>query len=124
MNNNVEVIPESEKIFFKEKVQRWINIDEQISGLEKQIKDLKKIRNKELEPNITEFMNKYNIRDLNTESVKLRCQEHKTKKCLNKDNIKQNLSKYLTETDTLNEAVDKIINDREIVIKYKIKKVK
>ena len=79
MNNQV-IIPENKKIFFKEKVQRWINIDKQISDLEKNIRDLKKIRNKELEPQITEFMNEYNIKDLNTETVKLRCQEQKTKK--------------------------------------------
>ena len=122
--NPFDKIPTNEIQFFKEKVQRWINVDNQISELEKQIKDLKKVRNKELEPEITGFMTKYNVKDLNTENGKLRCQEHKTRKGLNKQNIRDNLSKYLTETDKLNEAVDTIIRDREIVVKYKIKKMK
>ena len=122
--NPFDKIPTNEIQFFKEKVQRWINVDNQISELEKQIKDLKKVRNKELEPEITGFMTKYNVKDLNTENGKLRCQEHKTRKGLNKQNIRDNLSKYLTETDQLNEAVDTIIRDREIVVKYKIKKMK
>lgn len=122
--NPFDKIPTNEIQFFKEKVQRWINVDNQISELEKQIKDLKKVRNKELEPEITSFMTKYNVKDLNTENGKLRCQEHKTRKGLNKQNIRDNLSKYLTETDQLNEAVDTIIREREIVVKYKIKKMK
>ena len=54
--NPFEKIPESEIQFFKEKVQRWMNVDQQIVDLENQIKELKKVRNKELEPEITKFM--------------------------------------------------------------------
>ena len=46
----------------------------------------------------------HNVKDLNTETGKLRCQERKTKKGINKVNIKQNLSKYLTEQDKLDES--------------------
>ena len=38
-----------------------------------------KVRNKELEPEITNFMTTYNVTDLNTENGKLRCHERKTK---------------------------------------------
>ena len=41
-------IPETEVQFFKEKVQRWLHVDTQITGLEKQIRELKKVRNKEM----------------------------------------------------------------------------
>ena len=124
MNNPFDKIPAGEIQYFKEKVQRWINVDVQISELEKQIRDLKKVRNKELEPEITKLMVEQNVKDLNTDTGRLRCQEQKTKKGLNKQNIKQNLSKFLKEEDKLNEAVDTIINEREIVIKHKIKKMK
>jgi hypothetical protein len=96
--NTFEQIPQNEIQFFKEKVQRWLHVDNQISLLESQIRDLKKVRNKELEPEITGFMTKHNVSDLNTENGKLKCQERKTKKGLNKDFVKNNLSKYLTET--------------------------
>ena len=119
-----EPIPESEIQFFKEKVQRWLNVDNQISELEKQIRELKKVRNKELEPEITKFMTNHNVSDLNTENGKLKCQERKTKKGLNKHNIRQNLSQFLTDSMKLDEAMNKIINEREITITYKLKKCK
>ena len=122
--NPFEKIPQNEINYFKEKVQRWVNIDKQIDVLEKQLKDLKKVRNKELEPEITKFMVDHNVKDLNTETGKLRCQERKTKKGINKVNIKQNLSKYLTEQDKLDEAINAIWLNREEVISYKIKKMK
>tara|TARA_B100001094_G_scaffold333398_1_gene411450 strand:- start:3335 stop:3709 length:375 start_codon:yes stop_codon:yes gene_type:complete len=122
--NPFEKIPQTELQFFKEKVSRWVNVDQQISELEKQIRELKKVRNKELEPEITNFMQTYNVKDLNTENGRLRCQEYKTKKGLNKQNIRQNLSKFLTESSQLDEAVQSIISEREIVTKYKIKKLK
>ena len=102
--NPFEKIPQNEINYFKEKVQRWVNIDKQIETTEKQLKDLKKVRNKELEPEITKFMVDHNVKDLNTETGKLRCQRRKTKKGINKVNIKQNLSKYLTEQDKLDEG--------------------
>jgi len=119
-----EQIPSNELQFFKEKVQRWVHVDTQITQLEAQIKDLKKVRNKELEPEITMFMTTHNVADLNTENGKLKCQERKTKKGLNKQNIRENLSKYLTEQDKLDEAVDRIIKEREVVVSYKLKKLK
>jgi hypothetical protein len=122
--NPFEKIPQNEINYFKEKVQRWVNIDKQIEVLEKELKDLKKVRNKELEPEITKFMVDHNVKDLNTETGKLRCQERKSKKGINKVNIKQNLSKYLTEQDKLDEAINAIWLNREEVISYKIKKMK
>ena len=123
MNNPFDNIPEQEIHYFKEKVTRWLKVDNQVSELEKQIRELKKVRNKELEPEITEFMNKYNVKDLNTDNGKLRCQEFKTKKGLNKQNIAQNLAEFVAP-DKLNDAVNRIITERPIVLKYKIKKVK
>ena len=119
-----EQIPPSEIQFFKEKVQRWLHVDKQISELEKQIRELKKVRNKELEPQITEFMTKNNVTDLNTENGKLRCQARKTKQGFNKNNIRQNLSTYLTDQEKLEQAVQDLCTNREIVIKYTLKKLK
>ena len=122
--NPFEKIPQTELQFFKEKVTRWVNVDQQISELEKQIRELKKVRNKELEPEITTFMTKYNVTDLNTDNGKLRCQERKTKKGLNKNNIRENLSKYLTEEDKLDQAMDDLWTKREIKVSYKLRRIK
>ena len=122
--NPFEQIPETEIQFFKERVKRWLNVDQQICELEKQIRELKKVRNKELEPEITMFMTKNNVSDLNTENGKLRCQERKTKKGLNKINIRENLSQYLTDEEKLNQAMDTLWENREVKISYKLKKLK
>ena len=122
--NNLNEIPKQEIQFFKEKVTRWLLVDKQIADLQTQIKDLKKVRDKELQPQLTEFMVNNNVSDLNTENGKLRCHERKTKKGLNKHNIRDNLSQYLAEQDKLDEAVSKIMNEREIIVKHVIKKVK
>jgi hypothetical protein len=122
--NNLNEIPKEEIQYFKEKVTRWLLIDKQIADLQTHMKDLKKVRDKELQPSITEFMVNNNVSDLNTENGKLRCQERKTKKGLNKHNIRDNLSKFLEEQDKLDEAVSQIMNEREVIIKHVIKKVK
>ena len=116
--------PETEVQYFKEKVQRWLNVDKQIAELEKTLKELKKVRNKELEPDITKFMTAYNVTDLNTETGKLRCQDRKTKQGINKINIRQNLTQYFTNQDELDEAIQTIWDQREIKVSYKLKKLK
>ena len=69
-------------------------------------------------------MTTHKVSDLNTESGKLRCQERKTKKGINRDNIRTNLSQYLTDQEKLDEAINKIWTEREITISYKLKKIK
>ena len=116
--------PETEVQYFKEKVQLWLNVDKQIAELEKTLKELKKVRNRELEPEITKFMTTYNVTDLNTETGKLRCQERKTKQGINKINIRQNLTQYFTNQDKLDEAIQTIWDKREVKVSYKLKKLK
>ena len=122
-NNPFKEIPVSEIQYFKEKVQRWLHVDSQIATLQNQIKELRKVKNKELEPEITGFMTDHNVLDLNTENGKLRCQEKKTKKGLTKQNIRENLSKLLEEPDKLDKAME-AIEQRPVVISYKLKKLK
>jgi len=120
--NPYEKIPAAEIQYFKEKVQRWVKIDNQIMVLEEQLKELKKVKTKELEPQITSFMTKNNISDLNTENGKLRCKEKRTKQALNKNNIRLNLSKYLEE-DKIDSAITDMWENREEKITYQIQKV-
>ncbi len=122
--NPFEKIAPNEIQFLKEKVQRWVTVDKQISELEGKVKELKKIRNKELEPEITEFMNKHNVADLNTEIGKIRCKEKKVKQGLNKDNIRENLSKYLDEENKLDSAINDLWTNRKITVTYQLQKVK
>ena len=123
MNTPME-IPQTELTDFKEKVKHWLALDIQISEMETKIRELKKQRNKELEPQLTEFMVKFNISDLNTETGKIKCSARNTKKGLNKDNIRTNLSKVITDNSLVDEAMQKILNEREVTTTYKLTKVK
>ena len=122
--NTIQEIPKEDLQYFKEKVTRWVIVDKQIDDLNKQVRELKKVRDKELQPGMTEFMVKFNVSDLNTDNGKLRCQERKTKQGFNKNNIRQNLSTYLTDQEKLEQAVQDLCTNREIVIKYTLKKLK
>jgi len=109
---------------FKKNVKEWLELDNIIKEHEKRIRDLKKKKNKKLEPVITEFMTKNNITDLNTNNGKIKCAERNTKKGFNKTNIRTNLSKYINDEIILDSAINEIVNNREIVTSYKLKVMK
>ena len=122
--NTLQEIPPQELQVFKTRVGQWLDLDEKIASLEKQARELKKIRNKQLEPEITGFMRKFNVNDINTNSGKLRCNERNTKKPLNKINIRENLSKIISDSERVDQAIDLIWTNREIVTTYKLTKPK
>ena len=119
--NTVNELNNNDLNAFKKNVKEWLELDTIIKEHEKRIKDLKKKRNKELEPLITQFMNDNNITDLNTNNGKIKCAERNTKKGLNKTNIRTNLSKYINDDVVLDSAINEIVNNREIVTTYKLK---
>jgi len=116
--------PQEEINAFKSKVKQWIGIDEEISKLESRIRDLRKLRNKQLEPEITGFMRQFNISDINTDSGKIRCNARNTKECLNKTNIRDNLSQVLTNPQDIDKAMECILQNRPTVTRYKLTKPK
>ena len=116
--------PQSDISAFKTTVKRWLTIDEEVAEYEKKIKDLKQLKNKQLEPQITDFMRQYNIKDLNTESGKIRCNERKTKRPLNRSNIQDNLTKVIHDDMIVEQAMNLIMNNREIKVTYKLTKPK
>jgi len=122
--NTLQEIPPQELQDFKKRVGQWLELDEKISQLEKQTRELKKIRNKQLEPDITGFMRKFNINDLNTNTGKLRCNARNTKKPINKINIRENLSKVISDSERIDQAIDLIWTNREVVTTYKLTKPK
>ena len=122
--NTLQEIEQKDLNEFKLKVKQWLELDEKISQLEHQIRELKKMKNKTLEPQITEFMVNYNISDLNTGTGKLRCNQRNTKKPLNKSNIRENLSQVIKDSMVVDQAMSYILNNREVVTTYKLTKPK
>jgi len=69
-------------------------------------------------------MRKFNINDLNTNTGKLRCNARNTKKPINKINIRENLSKVISDSERIDQAIDLIWTNREVVTTYKLTKPK
>jgi len=98
---------------FKSQVKQWLAIDEEIYKYENKIKELKNLKKKILEPQITAFMVTYNVKDLNTENGKIRCNQRVQKKPLNKTNIRSNLSQVISDDSQIEQAMQLIMNNRE-----------
>jgi len=120
--NTLEEIPKDQLEHFKKNVRDWLEMDEKIKALEKEIREMKKVRNKQLEPKITGFMRSYNISDLNTESGKLRCNERNTKAPVNKKTIQESLQKVLS-MEQATTAMDEIYLNRQVITKYTLSRV-
>ena len=121
--NILPEIPKDQLDCFKVNVKEWLDADEQIKHLEKEIKELKINRNKKLEPKITSFMRSFNISDLNTEVGKLRCNERNTKATVSKKTIQESLQKVLSQ-EQASTAMDEIYLNRQVITKYTLTRVK
>ena len=121
--NTLEEIPKDQLDHFKTNVKDWLEMDGKIKALEKEIREMKKVRNKQLEPKITGFMRSYNISDLNTDSGKLRCNERNTKAPVNKKSIQESLQKVLS-MEQAGDAMDEIYLNRQVITKYTLSRAK
>ena len=121
--NILPEIPKDQLDCFKVNVKEWLDVDEQIKVLEKQIKELKVQRNKKLEPKITGFMRTFNISDLNTDVGKLRCNERNTKATVSKKTIQESLQKIFSQ-EQASSAMDEIYLNRQVITKYTLSRVK
>jgi len=122
--NTIQEINQNDLQAFKVRVKQWLEIDEEIKKKEKEIKEMKNLKNKTLEPEITSFMRTYNISDLNTDNGKLKCNARNTKKALNKTNIRENLSQVIGDTVKLDQAMSLILSNREVITTYRLTKPK
>jgi len=109
---------------FKSQVKQWLTIDEEISKHEIKIKELKKLKRKILEPQITSFMVNHNVKDLNTSNGKIRCNQVIRKKPLNKQNIRSNLSQVIVDDSQIEQAMQLIMNNRETTTIHTLTKPK
>jgi hypothetical protein len=121
--NILPEIPKDQLNCFKVNVKEWLEADERIKLLEKEVRELKINRNKKLEPKITGFMRSFNISDLNTDVGKLRCNERNTKTSVSKKYIQESLQKVLSN-EQAGQAMDEIYLNRQVITKYTLSRVK
>ena len=130
MNNQISLstpplLTQEIKDHFKTSVMSWLEIDVQIEEYKKKIKELRNRKNKEIEPEIMNFMKTYNISDLNTQNGRLKYSERNIKKPINKKSLMENLILYYNNNEEKAEEVTNFIYDnREEKSVHKITKLK
>lgn len=110
-----------EFVEFKEKIKRWLELDDDIKTLQKAIKDRKTLKN-ELTPEILEFMDQHDIKDLNTRDGRLQYSKSTTKKALNKKTLTNRLTDFFKDLSKGEKVADFILNNRDTVDRVRLKR--
>ena len=98
---------------FKFTVKRWIELDDQIKTLQKQARELRKVKN-ELAPKIQNFMQMYDIDDLNTSHSKLKLTVSKRRQGFSQKLMKQRLVDYFDNEDQADKLMKFALSHREV----------
>jgi seryl-tRNA synthetase len=112
---------------FKSNVKEWLELDNYIREMHKNLKERKRIH-KDLGDQISEFMVKNNVEDLSTRHGIVRYQKSFVKSSLSQKVIKEKLFEMLHDHKNIqNDEVDTIIKDifenREKVEKTSLKRI-
>jgi len=119
--SDVDEIDDNDMNIFKQDVKSWIDIDDKVLSLSKEIALFKKQR-LELNSKILKFMRNYKIEDLNTNNGKLEYRVKHTKKGLSGKKIHENLISYFKTDKEQAESIYKYLLDNRIDIDTEILK--
>ena len=111
-----------EFIEFKNNVKDWVTLDDDISTLQKAIKERKKKKD-ELTPQIMDFMNRFKINDLNTVNGKLKFTKTLYTKPLNKQYLISKLGDFFKDFNKGEKAASFILENRDKEEKFKLRRV-
>ncbi len=122
MNDNED---NAEFQFFKTQlktdVKQYLEIDDEISALNKALKERRKTKAK-LADSILGIMKKFEVDNMNTKNGRLIYSVSKQKKPLNKDNIIKGLNIYFNDIEKAKNATKIVLENRGTVEKVKLKR--
>ena len=107
---------------FKQNVQDWMNIDNQMKRLEVALKERRK-KKKDLNLKILEFLSKFNIEDLNTKEGIIRYKKTYVKEPLSQKIIKEKLLDIFKNDKENTERVENIFTNREKIEKTSLRRI-
>ena len=113
---------DEEFIGFKNNVKEWLTLDDDIITLQKAIKE-RKIKKDQLTPKILNFMDKFNINDLNTEGGKIKFTKSLYTKPLNKQFLIAKLGDFFKDFRKGEKAASFILENRDKEERCKIRRV-
>jgi hypothetical protein len=110
---------------FKELVKKWFELDNFIKKGQETLREKKRARTK-LGDVIQNFMQKYDIEDLNTKEGRIRCKTRKVKQPISASSIKQKITDlFAHDTNTKDMVLTKIYNEeRPMVEKVSLRRLK
>lgn len=111
-----------EFIGFKSNVKEWLMLDDDIITLQKAVKE-RKHKKDELTPKILNFMDKFNINDLNTEGGKIKFTKSLYTKPLNKQFLISRLGDFFKDFRKGEKAASFILENRDKEERCKIRRV-
>ena len=107
---------------FKNNVKDWLLLDDDIITLQNAIKD-RKVKKNELTPKILEFMERYEINDLNTNNGKIKFTKSLQTKPLNKQFLISRLGDFFKDFTKGEKAASFILENRDKEEKLKLRRV-
>ena len=122
--SDADEINDGDMDMFKDDVKTWIDIDDKVLSLSREIASLKKQR-LDFNTKIVNFMRNYKIEDLNTNNGKLEYRVKHAKKGLSGKKIHENLISYFKTDKEQAETIYKYLLDNRIdVDKETLKRIK
>ena len=109
-------------IEFKSDVSQWLTLDDDIITLQKAIKERKTKKN-ELTIKIQDYMNKFQINDLNTQNGKIKFTKSLYTKPLNKQFLISRLGDFFKDFSKGEKAASFILDNRDKQEKFVLKRV-
>lgn len=107
---------------FKIDVKNWLQLDDGVKQLQREIKEQKKVH-KELGDKISNFMANNNVEDLNTKNGVIRYTKTLVKTPLSQKAIKEKLTEAFQGNDSLNNILTEVFDNREKLEKFTLKRI-
>jgi len=107
---------------FKNNVKEWLLLDDDIITLQTAIKD-RKVKKNELTPKILDYMERYEINDLNTNNGKIKFTKSLQTKPLNKQFLISRLGDFFKDFSKGEKAASFILENRDKEEKFKLRRV-
>ena len=111
-----------EFVGFKQDVKEWLILDDDILKLQNAIKERRKKKN-ELTPKIINYMDKFEINDLNTNNGKLKFSKTLQTKPLNKEFLENRLGDFFKDLTKGKKIATFLLENREKAEVVKLRRV-
>jgi hypothetical protein len=110
----------NDKTILVEKIKRWLEIENKILSLQKELKEVKKNK-KQISVDLTDIMKSKNLDSIDVNQGKILYTKNTSKKGINKKFLENVLNKFYEDNDKAKEICEYILENRETIEKENIR---